>query len=58
MIRLVMGGLFAAALLGCSFVHEQVAVTSTNDCMNRECSHEQGAARQQCQTECSRRYGR
>jgi hypothetical protein len=58
MIRLVMGGLLVASLHGCSFVHEQVAVTSTNDCMNRECSNEQGAARQQCQTECSRRYSR
>lgn len=58
MIRLAMGGLLVTALHACSFVHEQVAVTSTNDCMNRECSHEQGAARQQCQTECSRRYSR
>jgi hypothetical protein len=58
MTRLVLGWLLVAALPACAFVHDQVAVTSVNECINRDCGDEQGAARQQCQTECSQRYGR
>lgn len=50
--------LFLALLQGCSFMHDQVAYTSVRGCMDRECAAEQGAARQQCENECSQRYGR
>ena len=47
-----------AMLQGCSFMHDQVAYTTATKCMERECGDEQGAARQQCESECSKRYGR
>ena len=42
----------------CSFMHDQVAYTTASACMKRECGDEQGAARQQCENECAKRYGK
>jgi len=45
------------ALSGCSFLREQVGVSTAADCVDRNCAHQEGAARQQCSTECANRYG-
>jgi hypothetical protein len=41
----------------CSTVNRQLQITSVNGCIKRECSAEQGAARQQCTTACMQHYG-
>lgn len=45
-------------LPSCSFLSKQVAAGSATECAQRECGDEAGAARQQCMTECQRRYGK
>jgi hypothetical protein len=55
----LLGGLWLMVPLpGCSFMRDQVASSTANTCMNDECRDEQGIARQQCEKECSARYGR
>ena len=49
---------FVFTLPGCSFLREQVAVSTASDCVNRNCAGQQGAAREQCSVECSNRYGK
>jgi len=44
-------------LTGCSFLGEQVAISSAHSCIQRQCKAEQGKARQQCMTSCQRQYG-
>ena len=44
-------------LAGCGFLGKQVAITTANGCIERECSGEHGKARQQCMTRCQREYG-
>jgi hypothetical protein len=48
---------FIVALSGCSFFREQVAVSTAADCVDRNCAHQEGAAREQCSVECASRYG-
>jgi hypothetical protein len=50
--------LVVAGLQGCAYFRDQIAITTASQCVNRECSDEQGAARSQCEGECYRRYGR
>ena len=45
-------------LQACSFLHEQVALSTASDCIDRNCAHQEGAAREQCSTECANRYGK
>jgi hypothetical protein len=49
----------AACLLltSCSFLANQVDITTANGCIERECNDEHGTARQQCMTRCQREYG-
>lgn len=57
--RPVMGSLLVVACLqACSYVRDQVAITSASQCVDRECRDEVGAARPQCEAECHRRYSR
>jgi len=53
------GALIAAcaALAGCSFLGEQLAISSADGCIQRQCGAEQGKARQECTTLCQRQYG-
>jgi hypothetical protein len=48
---------FIVALSGCSFLRQQVAVSTVSDCVERNCAHQEGAARQQCSAECANSYG-
>ena len=44
-------------LTSCGFLGQQVAISSANGCIEKECSGEHGKARQQCMTSCQRAYG-
>jgi hypothetical protein len=56
-VRMSLGGLAIVAWLqGCSYVRDQVAITTTRQCVDRECGDEVGAARPRCEGECYRRY--
>jgi hypothetical protein len=46
-----------AALASCSFFRDQVAVSATNACIEKQCRTEEGKARQECMTQCQRQYG-
>jgi hypothetical protein len=45
------------AVSACSFLGEQVAVTTANSCIKYECEAEQGKARQACVALCQKHYG-
>jgi hypothetical protein len=42
---------------GCSLLGKQVAISTVDSCIQRQCEAEQGKARQQCMTSCQRQYG-
>jgi hypothetical protein len=47
----------ATALISCSFVHEQIAISTAHECIKKQCEAEQGKARQECMALCQRKYG-
>jgi hypothetical protein len=47
----------ATVAMSCSFLHEQVAISSAHECIEKQCQAEQGKARQECATLCQRKYG-
>jgi hypothetical protein len=55
----VRGALIAASVtvVGCSFFRSQVAISSADGCIEKQCRDEQGKARQECMTRCQREYG-
>lgn len=45
------------AVAGCGFIGKQLAINSSDRCIEDHCKGEQGKARQRCTTACMRRYG-
>jgi hypothetical protein len=55
----ILGLIFVGSTVGCSYLLGQAQHTATDDCKRRQCGAElDGLARERCEAQCRREYGK